>query len=136
MSAAPKIIHIAAAVIRDSTDRLLLVRKRGTRAFMQAGGKIEFGETPVAALMRELREELGLQLGAADARHIGFFEAPAANEPDHVVHAELFDVATSGPFLPAAEIEELLWFDAGDHHDAPLAPLTRNHVIARRKVAE
>ena len=48
--------HIAR--IRDDDGRLLLSRKRGTSAFMQAGGKIEPGEQPAAALVRELRDLL------------------------------------------------------------------------------
>ncbi|KGE76866.1 NUDIX domain-containing protein, partial [Halomonas salina] len=53
------ILHIAAALIEDAEGRLLLVRKRGTEAFMQAGGKIEPDESPDEALARELEEELG-----------------------------------------------------------------------------
>jgi 8-oxo-dGTP pyrophosphatase MutT (NUDIX family) len=73
-------IRIAAAIIRDDGGRLLLVRKRGTKAFMQAGGKIEPGELPAAALARELREELGIVVDAGAAFHLGSFSAPAANE--------------------------------------------------------
>jgi len=50
------VIVIVAAVIVDADGRLLLVRKRGTERFMQAGGKIDAGETPAVALMRELHE--------------------------------------------------------------------------------
>jgi 8-oxo-dGTP pyrophosphatase MutT (NUDIX family) len=39
-------IRIAAALIDDDSGRMLLVRKAGTPWFMQAGGKIEPGETP------------------------------------------------------------------------------------------
>ncbi|WP_408734888.1 NUDIX domain-containing protein [Asaia platycodi] len=42
-----RVIHIAAALLHDGAGRLLLVRKHGTVAFMQPGGKIEPGETPV-----------------------------------------------------------------------------------------
>lgn len=51
----PKTIHIAAAVLMDDNERLLLVRKRGTEYFMQPGGKIEPGEEALSALVRELR---------------------------------------------------------------------------------
>jgi 8-oxo-dGTP diphosphatase len=45
-------IRIAAALIDDDMGRLLLVRKVGTQWFMQAGGKIEEGESPLSALKR------------------------------------------------------------------------------------
>ena len=36
-----KVISVVAALIRDNGGRVLLVRKRGTSAFMQPGGKRE-----------------------------------------------------------------------------------------------
>jgi len=47
------IIQIAAAIIINDHDEILLVRKEGSIYFMQAGGKIEIGETPIQALVRE-----------------------------------------------------------------------------------
>jgi len=52
-------IRIVAALIRDEAGRVLLVRKRGTTAFMQPGGKRDPGEDDMAALAREIAEELG-----------------------------------------------------------------------------
>jgi 8-oxo-dGTP pyrophosphatase MutT (NUDIX family) len=41
-------INIVAALIIDGAGRVLLVRKRGTDAFMQPGGKRDAGEDDVA----------------------------------------------------------------------------------------
>ena len=60
------VIPIAAALIEDGAGHVLLVRKADTRFFMQAGGKIEPGEEPAAALVRELHEEIGLIVAEAD----------------------------------------------------------------------
>jgi len=122
-------IRIAAAVMTDEAGRLLLVRKRGTRSFMQAGGKLGPGETPVAALLRELDEELGLKLSPSEPLYIGRFHAPAANEPGHIVEADLFHVDLPAPVRPAAEIEEVIWLDASRVAEIDLAPLTRDHVL-------
>ena len=54
-----KIISVVAALIRDDEGRVLLVRKRGTAAFMQPGGKRNAGESDVTALSREIGEDLG-----------------------------------------------------------------------------
>jgi 8-oxo-dGTP diphosphatase len=121
-------IHIAAAVIVDACGRTLLVRKRGTRAFMQAGGKVAAGETPAEALARELREELDCGLVGVP-RPLGRFRAPAANEPGQMVEAELFVAVLEGDLRPAAEIEEMIWHDPADLDAVILAPLTRDHVI-------
>ncbi|PSJ37385.1 NUDIX hydrolase [Allosphingosinicella deserti] len=122
-------IRIAAALIDDHRGRLLLVRKTGTASFMQPGGKIEPGEKPLRALARELREEIGLTLGTGQARHLGCFSAPAANEPGWTVTAELFHIRTSG--IPAAggEIAEAGWFDLNTAARLVLAPLTRDQVL-------
>ena len=53
------VIWIAAAIIDDGLGKILLVRKSGTAAFMQPGGKIGENETPLAALRRELLEDWG-----------------------------------------------------------------------------
>jgi len=122
-------IRIAAAVIRDDSGKLLLVRKRGTKAFMQAGGKIEHAESPLAALQRELREEIGLTIDLASTRHLGRFSAIAANEPGRTVEADLFRVPLQGVPVAGSEIAELIWIDPSEAAQLPLAPLTRDHVL-------
>ncbi|MGE7994377.1 NUDIX hydrolase [Pseudomonas sp. NPDC089554] len=124
-----KTIRIAAALLVDPAGRTLLVRKRGTQAFMQPGGKIDAGETPAAALVRELHEELGLQVDAQQAVYLGQFSAPAANEPGFEVQCELFRVDSSDAVAPAAEIEEVLWLAADEAPARVLAPLTRDVIL-------
>ncbi|MCO7521185.1 MULTISPECIES: NUDIX domain-containing protein [unclassified Pseudomonas] len=124
-----KIIHIAAALLIDAQGRTLLVRKRGTQAFMQPGGKIDAGESPAQALVRELHEELGLRVDPAQAVHLGQFSAPAANEPGFEVNAELFRVDCLAAVAPAAEIEEVTWLAADQASTLNLAPLTRDLIL-------
>jgi 8-oxo-dGTP diphosphatase len=57
-------IQVAAAVIERDGRVLIGQRKRGSRHSLKwefPGGKLEPGETPRAALERELREELAIQ---------------------------------------------------------------------------
>ncbi|EFV13132.1 NUDIX hydrolase [Segniliparus rugosus] len=118
-------VHVVAAVITDAHGRFLVARKRGTAMFMQAGGKIEPGEEPLAALVRELREELGVQIEPSRAQWLGRFEAPAAHEPGATVVAEVYRAPCSDEPRAQAEIEEIAWI-ASNGADAPaLAPLTR-----------
>lgn len=124
-----KIISIVAALIRDEAGRLLLVRKRGTSAFMQPGGKRDAGESDVAALTREIDEELGCSVIAGSVRSLGLFDAPAANEPGFRVKAAVYAVDVDGPVMPQAEIEEAVWADAAMLSQLQLAPLTRDHVL-------
>ncbi len=122
-------IRIAAALLLGPDGRTLLVRKRGSQAFMQAGGKIEPDEAPVSALVRELAEELGLVVEPTAPVHLGVFVAPAANEPGCLVEAELFRVVVSEAVNAAAEIEEIAWVDPAGPLDLVLAPLTRDWVL-------
>jgi 8-oxo-dGTP diphosphatase len=125
----PRTIRIAAALIEDGAGRLLLVRKAGTAWFMQAGGKIEGGESPTRALCRELAEEIGLVLAEDDARHLGCFFAPAVNEPGYMVEAEVFHIRRRHAPIAGSEIEEAVWVDHAAALALPLAPLTRDHIL-------
>lgn len=122
-------IGIVAAVVLNPAGQTLLVRKRGTAAFMQPGGKRADGETDLVALERELVEELGCGLEPASCRALGSYSAPAANEPGWTVDAELFAVTLAGEVRPSAEIEEAVWVDPDVEPSIDLAPLTRRHVL-------
>ena len=122
-------IHIVAAVIVDRRGRVLLVRKRGTAAFMQPGGKPAPGETALAALDRELVEELGCGIGSA--MRLGHAAAPAAHEPGRIVEAELYRVELAGEPVAQAEIEELRWVDPAAPGGLCLAQLSRDAVLPR-----
>lgn len=126
----PRRIHVSAAVITDAEGRLLLVRKTGTTAFMQPGGKPEPGETPAETLARELAEEVGIVVSPADLEPLGSFTASAANEPGFAVVAEVFrvDIGAQRP-TPDAEIAELRWVTAATASGIEIAPLAREYFL-------
>jgi 8-oxo-dGTP diphosphatase len=123
------IISIVAALIRDASGRVLLVRKRDTRAFMQPGGKRDPGEDDATALARELDEELGCRVVSGSLKSLGEFVAPSANEPGFQVHASVYAVNVEGVIAPRAEIEDVMWIDPARTDGFTLAPLTRDHVL-------
>lgn len=101
-------VVVVAALLTDSAGRLVLVRKRGTSRFMQPGGKPEPGETAHEALLRELGEELRFFPAPEALVPLGAFEEAAANEPGHLVRAEVFRVTSDEELELAAEIDEVL----------------------------
>ena len=122
---APRRIHVAAAIVTDVAGRAIVVRKSGTTGFMQPGGKIERGESALATLIRELREELGLEVDVDATEFLGSYEAAALNEPGQTVRAEVFALVTDAELHPAGEIDEIYWLESPDDTTSvELAPLT------------
>lgn len=66
-----KQLHVVAGVIRDVRGRILLARRTEGRDLAGLwefpGGKVEPDEVPEDALVRELREELGIEASVGDA---------------------------------------------------------------------
>jgi 8-oxo-dGTP pyrophosphatase MutT (NUDIX family) len=124
-----RVIRIVAALVQDEARRVLLVRKKGTRAFMQPGGKLRDSESHLTALERELNEELKCSLRPDSAVFLGTFTAAAANENDCMVEAVLYAVDLVGSISAASEIEEVAWIHPNRPHHLELAPLTREHVL-------
>jgi 8-oxo-dGTP diphosphatase len=122
------IIEVVGGLIRDAEGRLLTVRKAGTLPFMLPGGKLEAGEDDLAALTRELFEELGVTLISAEP--YGRFEAPAANEPGALVVSHAYLAVVQGEIAPAAEIDALSWIDLAAP-DVPLAPLLEREILPK-----
>jgi 8-oxo-dGTP diphosphatase len=60
-----KVVFVVAAALVDSDGRILLAQrpegKKMAGLWEFPGGKVDAGETPEFALMRELREELGIE---------------------------------------------------------------------------
>lgn len=121
-----KIITVAAAVILNEQNQLLLVRKQNTHAFMQVGGKLEINEAPEITMQREILEEIGCECELK--QFIGRFETAAANEPDHMLVSYVYAVELKQPPQIAAEIAEMKWIDLDDQFTL-LAPLTKEIVI-------
>jgi 8-oxo-dGTP diphosphatase len=120
------IVEVVGALIHDAEGRLLTVRKAGTERFMLPGGKREPGEEDLAALARELREELGVTLVSAEP--VGVFEAVAANEPGARVRSHAYRVVVAGEIAAAAEIAELRWIDPAEPN-VRLAPLLETEIL-------
>ena len=91
-------------------DHLLSTRSRGKDRYYIPGGKRETGETDAETLLREIREELTVDLDPATLAYAGTFEAPAHGHPAGVlVRMTCYRAAYTGQLQPAAEIEEMGW---------------------------
>lgn len=72
---------VVAAALIDADGRVLLQKRSAGRALAGLwefpGGKVESGELPEAALVRELEEELGIAIDSAALQPACFASAPA-----------------------------------------------------------
>jgi 8-oxo-dGTP pyrophosphatase MutT (NUDIX family) len=95
--------------------RALFVRSKGKDLFFNAGGKREEGETDVEALVREIREELGVELDHSTARYVETFEGPVAGKPEGtIVQVKCYSASYAGEMSPQSEIEEIGWLSSAD----------------------
>ena len=110
----PTVRHVATLIALDSSGRVLL-QKRGAYAKRGEdvaffGGGIEAGETPLQALVREIREELDWDLTGEKVDPLGVFEA---RDPDGTPRAvrHAFVVRTDRPAesLRVLEGEGAFW---------------------------
>ena len=119
---------IGAAVV--GPRGLLLVAKRAAPdIYYLPGGKPEAGEAPLDCLRREVLEELGVEIDAAEP----FTEvhAPAALEGVEM-WMSVFLTRLGGDPVPAAEITAVRWWP---ETSVRLAPAVRDHVIPRLRDA-
>lgn len=122
----------AGLLIKDR--KVLAERSMGKPVFVQPGGRIEPGETPPQALVRELKEELGIDVDEADLELLGSFSAEAANHPGQKVHMETFLVKKwRGEIRPGSEVEELLWFNSGIQKDVQIGSIFVHDILPRLK---
>jgi 8-oxo-dGTP diphosphatase len=100
----------AGAIITDANGRVLLLKHRfrpGT-GWGMPGGFIEKGEQPEEALRRELREEVGLELGKVKLFTTRAFKTP------HQIEI-VFQAQARGPTNQLNyEIQKAAWFSPGE----------------------
>ena len=128
MTENPTFILVVAALIRDCAGRVLLQRalpgKRHAGTWELPGGKVDAGETPRAALVREVREELGIALRESALDPAGFAdEAGAQGEPALVLF--LYTCARFEGAPRALDGQEWGWFSEAEASALTLAPMDR-----------
>lgn len=90
--------------------QILCARSNGKDSYYIPGGKREKGESDQEALIREIKEELLVDLLAETIEYVGTFSAQAHEKPDGVVvKITCYRADFSGEIQANAEIEEVIW---------------------------
>jgi 8-oxo-dGTP diphosphatase len=125
---------VAAAALTDPEGRVLMARrpagKQHAGLWEFPGGKVEAGETPKAALMRELREELGVEIEPEALAPVTFSESPGDS---HLVLL-LYRCWSWRGEARALDAAEIRWVQVGDL--AALAMPPADQPLAERLAAE
>ncbi|MFE6857162.1 NUDIX domain-containing protein [Nocardia sp. NPDC057668] len=124
----------AGAVFVDSEDRVLLVEPTYKDHWELPGGVVEAGESPLAAVVREVGEELGLVVSMGRLLVVDWVP-PGRYPSDGVMF--LYDGGVLDPeqsaaiVLQEAELRSWAWCDADEAVERLPALLARRVVAAR-----
>jgi 8-oxo-dGTP diphosphatase len=124
------LIRVVAALIEKKGRLLICQRRRGSLFELQwefPGGKLRAGETPRAALVRELREELGstAQIGAEIYRTRHRYQEHSAS-----IAITFFEVRELSPAPRNLVFERIVWARPDDLPKYDFLPADRE-LIAR-----
>ncbi len=100
---------VAGVILKD--NKLLLVRSHSQDKFLMPGGKREGNEDDIAALRRELKEELSCDLRSA--RFLTELRGKAEYE-DEMLKMRLYLAEISGNIKPSSEVAEFAWMGRDD----------------------
>ena len=104
------LVLVAACVLLDGDGRILIAKRPEGRPLAGLwefpGGKVELGESPEHALIRELAEELGIDIAAADLTPLTFASHDC---PDFHLLMPLFLCRRWRGTVAPHEGQELLW---------------------------
>jgi len=120
------VVLVAAVALIDGQGRILLARrpegKKMAGMWEFPGGKVEPGETPEAALVRELREELGIEVAAGDVAPFVFASHPYENF--HLLMPVFLCRRWQGKPVPR-EGQALAWVEPERLVEYPMPPADR-----------
>jgi 8-oxo-dGTP diphosphatase len=118
-----KLVLVAAVALIDAEGRVLIAERPEGRSMAGMwefpGGKIEQGETPEAALIRELHEELGIETWASCLAPLSF---ASHAYPDFHLLMPLFACRRWQGIATPREGQRLRWVHARDLSRYPMPP--------------
>ena len=126
------IFKASGIIIQDR--KVLVERSSGKEYFIHLGGKVEPDETVTQALIRELKEEITIDVTEEDLVPYDHNSAPAINSPEVDVHMDVFLVKQwRGVITPDNEVEELRWINSDVPSDMKLGSIMEHETLPKLK---
>ena len=92
--------------------KILTARSANKDKFYIPGGKRENGESDEQALIREIREELSVEIDLNTIKYFGTFEAQAhGHDPNVMVKMTCYFAKYTGQIKADSEIAEVAWLN-------------------------
>lgn len=114
-----KQLHTAGLlVIKDG--KLLLTYSKNKQAWYLPGGKIDAGETSKEALIREVYEELSVQLKEEKVTYYYHITANAYGEDNLLMEQDCFLYPSLEDIVPSMEIEAVAYFSLDTYKNEPI----------------
>lgn len=103
------------AWIEIKNGKILSTLSKGKDTYYLPGGKREQGETDEETLVREIKEELSVDIIKDTISYYGTFEAQAHGKKEGLlVRMTCYTANYIGTLLPASEIQEMVWLTYKD----------------------
>lgn len=99
------------AYIHIINGEILMTLSKGKETYYIPGGKREQGESDEQALIREVKEELTVELKPETIKLYGVFEAQAHGKPEGVmVRMTCYTADYDGVLTPSSEIQDIAYY--------------------------
>lgn len=110
-----KLINTVAYILIKQ-KRILLVRPKSKNVYYMPGGKLEKGETSIVGLLREVKEELRIELIPKSIAYYGTLKDQAYGKEKGIeVSIECYTGKYDGEPTPTSEIEEVRYFTSKEY---------------------
>lgn len=110
------------AWIYIENKKLLCTRTKGKEKYYSPGGKREQGESDEETLIREVKEEVSVDIIKDTIQYYGTFEAQAdGKEEGVIVKMTCYTAEYEGHLQPSSEVEEINYLDTSNMDKITLA---------------
>jgi 8-oxo-dGTP pyrophosphatase MutT (NUDIX family) len=119
-----------AALIFNEKNEVLFVRKYNKSIWINVGGRVEEGETPVECLQRELMEELNSRIltNPLPTKLLETPVTPALDDPNKTVKIIWYKITLLDNPVASSEVEEIKWINPANP-SVELSPQIKEYLL-------